>query len=153
VVLDLESVPTINVTAARMLGAMTDDLRRTGVEVRLARVVGQVDDVLITTLPVRPLLFPTIGAAVAGRQIGSASRGRTVPPPPVADVTDLPFVFDPGGDLVDLGAVPQDRPGTTDVLRARDEGAPPDRAYAALARGSGKRWRKRPPSRVDMVAA
>ena len=36
----------LDVSAARMLGALTDDLGRTGVEVRLARVVGQVHDVL-----------------------------------------------------------------------------------------------------------
>jgi hypothetical protein len=41
------SVPTLAATAARMLGAMTEDLNRTGVEVRLARVVGQVHEILI----------------------------------------------------------------------------------------------------------
>ncbi len=69
VVLDLESVPVIDVSAARMLGAVSDDLRRADVEVRLARAVGQVQDVLITALPEPPPLYPTVGAAVAARGI------------------------------------------------------------------------------------
>ncbi|HEY0280056.1 MAG TPA: SulP family inorganic anion transporter, partial [Solirubrobacterales bacterium] len=65
VVVDLESVPTLDVSGARMLGAVTDDLRRSGVEVRLACAVGQVHDVLVTTLIDVPPLYPTIAAAVA----------------------------------------------------------------------------------------
>jgi sulfate permease, SulP family len=72
VVIDLESVPTLDVSAARMLGAVTDDLARTGVEVRLARVVGQVHDVLTTALPTHPPLYPTVAAAVAARAEGVA---------------------------------------------------------------------------------
>jgi SulP family sulfate permease len=72
VVIDLESVPTIDVSAARMLGAVTDDLSRSGVEVRLAGAVGQVHDVLATALSTPPTLYPTIGAAVARRGEGVA---------------------------------------------------------------------------------
>ena len=55
-----------------MLGAVSDD-RRSGVEVRLARVLGQVHGVLTTTLPEPPPLYPTIGAAVAARREGTTA--------------------------------------------------------------------------------
>jgi sulfate permease, SulP family len=71
VVLDLESVPSLDVSAASMLGAVTEDLRRAGVEVRLARVVGQVHDILDAALADPPPIFATIAAAVAGREAGS----------------------------------------------------------------------------------
>jgi anti-anti-sigma factor len=41
VVLNLEAVPSLDVSAARMLASVAEDLRREGVELRLARVVGQ----------------------------------------------------------------------------------------------------------------
>lgn len=66
VVIDLESVPSLDVSAARMLGAVSEDLRRAGVEVRLARVVGQVRDILEAALPDPPPIYPTITAALAG---------------------------------------------------------------------------------------
>jgi anti-anti-sigma factor len=46
IVLDAESVASIDVTAARMLAELADELRRTGVAFVLARDVGQVRDVL-----------------------------------------------------------------------------------------------------------
>jgi sulfate permease, SulP family len=64
VVLDFESVPSLDVSAARMLASVADDLRRDGIELRLARVLGQVHDVLDTALPTAPPLYPTITAAV-----------------------------------------------------------------------------------------
>jgi sulfate permease, SulP family len=67
VVLDLEPVSTLDVSAARMLGAVIDDLHRTGVEVRLARGVGPVHDALTTALAEPPTLYPTLGAAVTAR--------------------------------------------------------------------------------------
>jgi sulfate permease, SulP family len=73
VVLDLESVPTLDVSAARMLGAVVKDLHRSGVEVRLAHVVGQVHDVLATTLPDPPTLYPTVAAAIAAGGEGTAA--------------------------------------------------------------------------------
>jgi sulfate permease, SulP family len=45
-VIDAETVPSIDVTAARMLLALRADLERDGVELVLARDVGQVRDVL-----------------------------------------------------------------------------------------------------------
>jgi anti-anti-sigma regulatory factor len=68
VVLDLESVPSLDVSAARMLGAVSEDLLRAGVEVRLTRVVGQVRDILEAALPDPPAIYPTITAALAGRR-------------------------------------------------------------------------------------
>jgi SulP family sulfate permease len=46
IVIDAETVPSIDVTAARMLLALRADLERDGVELVLARDVGQVRDVL-----------------------------------------------------------------------------------------------------------
>jgi anti-anti-sigma regulatory factor len=46
VVLDAETAPFIDVSAARMLVLLTGDLRRSGVELVIARDVGQVRDVL-----------------------------------------------------------------------------------------------------------
>jgi SulP family sulfate permease len=46
VVLDAETAPFIDVSAARMLIQLTEDLRRSGVELVIARDVGQVRDVL-----------------------------------------------------------------------------------------------------------
>lgn len=46
VVLDVETVPFIDVTASRMLSALHDDMDREGVRLALARDVGQVRDVL-----------------------------------------------------------------------------------------------------------
>jgi anti-anti-sigma regulatory factor len=66
IVLDFESVPTLDIGAARMLGAVSDDLRRSGVEARRTGVVGQVHDVLATTLSTAlSTLYPTIGVKVA----------------------------------------------------------------------------------------
>jgi high affinity sulfate transporter 1 len=66
VILDLESVPSLDVSAARMLATVADDLRRDGIELRLARIVGQVHDVLGTAVPTPPPIYPTIAAAVKG---------------------------------------------------------------------------------------
>jgi high affinity sulfate transporter 1 len=64
VVLDLESVPSLDVSAARMLAGMADDLRRDGIELRLARVLGQVHDVLTAAVPSVPPIYPSVLAAV-----------------------------------------------------------------------------------------
>jgi sulfate permease, SulP family len=54
IVIDAETVPSIDVTAARMLLALRADLQRDGVELVLARDVGQVRDVLETADEGRP---------------------------------------------------------------------------------------------------
>jgi sulfate permease, SulP family len=67
VVLDMESAPSLDVSAARMLATVDEDLRRGGVELRLARVVGQVQDVLETAIAQPPPVYPTIEAALRRR--------------------------------------------------------------------------------------
>ena len=66
VVLDAETVPSIDVSAARMLGALAADLERDGVVLVVARDVGQVRDVLRRTDggPDAVRAFPTVQAAV-----------------------------------------------------------------------------------------
>ena len=78
VVLDAETVPYVDVSAARMLGALADDLWRDGVELVVARDVGQVRDVLDRAergrRPIRT--FRSVRDAVA------ALRGEPVRPRP-----------------------------------------------------------------------
>jgi anti-anti-sigma factor len=66
VVLDAETAPYIDVSAARMLIQLTDDLRRSGVELVIARDVGQVRDVLrrAETDATLPPAYPTVRDAV-----------------------------------------------------------------------------------------
>ncbi len=65
VVLDGETVPFVDVTAARMLDELTADLHRRGVRLVVARDVGQVRDVLARSggAPA-PEYFPSVRAAV-----------------------------------------------------------------------------------------
>jgi len=66
VVLDAETAPFIDVSAARMLIQLTGDLRREGVELVIARDVGQVRDVLrrAETEATLPRAYPSVQAAV-----------------------------------------------------------------------------------------
>ena len=66
VVLDAETAPFIDVSAARMLVLLTGDLRRSGVELVIARDVGQVRDVLrrAETEAALPRAYPTVRDAV-----------------------------------------------------------------------------------------
>jgi SulP family sulfate permease len=74
VVLDAETVPYIDVSAARMLGALADDLARDGVVLVLARDIGQVRDVLHLAEPGHAPVhaFPT---GPGGRRRPRARRG------------------------------------------------------------------------------
>jgi high affinity sulfate transporter 1 len=66
VVLDAETAPFVDVSAARMLVLLTGDLRRSRVELVIARDVGQVRDVLRraeTDAPL-PRAYPTVREAV-----------------------------------------------------------------------------------------
>jgi anti-anti-sigma factor len=67
VVLDAETAPYIDVSAARMLVQLTGDLRRSGVELVIARDVGQVRDVLrrAEAGAALPRAYPTVQDAVA----------------------------------------------------------------------------------------
>ncbi len=65
VVLDGETVPFVDVTAARMLDELTADLHRHGVRLVIARDVGQVRDVLTQSGgAAAPEYFPSVRAAV-----------------------------------------------------------------------------------------
>jgi sulfate permease, SulP family len=65
VVLDCETVPFVDVTAARMLDELTADLHRRGVRLVIARDVGQVRDVLASSGDdAAPEYFPSVRAAV-----------------------------------------------------------------------------------------
>ena len=67
VVLDGETVPGIDVTAAAMLTQLNHELGQTGVRFGVARGIGQVRDVLSASGETdEPAIFPTIDAAVAG---------------------------------------------------------------------------------------
>ncbi|WP_036566808.1 SulP family inorganic anion transporter [Nocardia sp. BMG51109] len=66
VVLDAETSPTIDVTAAAMLGDLRDGLARRGIDFRVARFVGQFGDALDIAKTGAPIgVYPTVGAAVA----------------------------------------------------------------------------------------
>jgi SulP family sulfate permease len=70
VVLDAETAPFIDVSAARMLIEVATDLRRSGVELVIARDVGQVRDVLRTAGAGTRRVFPTVGQAVDAAEHG-----------------------------------------------------------------------------------
>jgi sulfate permease, SulP family len=65
VVLDARSVPFVDVTAARMLVGLVASLETTGVELVVARDIGQVRDVLRETDGARPRVFGEVDEAVA----------------------------------------------------------------------------------------
>jgi len=67
VVLDAETVPSIDLTAVRALDQLADDLERRGVRFAIARDVGQVRDILTEAAgpTTRDRLYPTVRAAVA----------------------------------------------------------------------------------------
>jgi sulfate permease, SulP family len=67
VVLDAETTPFVDVTAARMLTAVVDELQTRGVGLLIARDVGQFRDVVVAATGDADLAirYPTIDAAVA----------------------------------------------------------------------------------------
>jgi high affinity sulfate transporter 1 len=66
VVLDAETIPFVDVTSARMLAALEEQLREQGVRLLIARDVGQVRDVLrsATDDPALTHVYPSVRAAV-----------------------------------------------------------------------------------------
>jgi len=80
VILDAETVPSIDVSAARMLGALAADLERDGIVLVVARDVGQVRDVLRRADggPDAVRAFPTVQAAV---EAASGPGGLDAGPP------------------------------------------------------------------------
>ena len=76
VVLDAETVPFVDVTAARMLDELTADLHRRGVRLVIARDVGQVRDVLASSGDdAGPEYFPSVRAAVDAVRADPAGQG------------------------------------------------------------------------------
>ncbi len=67
VVLDAETSPSIDVTAAAMLVDLERDLGRRRIDFRIARSIGQFGDALAAADPgtAAPRLYPTVAAAVA----------------------------------------------------------------------------------------
>ncbi len=70
VILDAETIPFIDVTAARMLATLAEDLDRHDVRLLLARDIGQVRDILHSIIdnPAITHFYPTVQAAVAATQ-------------------------------------------------------------------------------------
>jgi MFS superfamily sulfate permease-like transporter len=73
VVLDAETVPYVDVTAAEALLQLRAELERDGVRLVIARGVGQVRDILRragseTDAHGDPVVYPTVGAAVAAAE-------------------------------------------------------------------------------------
>ena len=66
VVLDAETIPFIDVTASRMLADLTDELNHRGVQLLIAREIGQVIDVVshVVDDAVLANVYPTVQAAV-----------------------------------------------------------------------------------------
>jgi high affinity sulfate transporter 1 len=76
IVIDGETVPFIDMTAAQMLEALAEDLQRDGVQLLLARDVGQVRDILArqeADHPVAIRAYPTVQDAVTAA-VGSSKR-------------------------------------------------------------------------------
>ena len=86
VVLDGQTTPSIDVTAAGMLVQLRADLRRSGAELALANDVGQVRDVLETAEPDgEPPMSPTIEVALAAYPISPSASGRSPLPGEAGD--------------------------------------------------------------------
>jgi sulfate permease, SulP family len=85
VVLDCETVPFVDVTAARMLDGLAVALRRQGVRLVIARGVGQVRDVLGTGAPEE---FGSVREAVDAVRFGQATADGQVQPPRPRGATD-----------------------------------------------------------------
>ena len=76
VVLDAETVPFIDVTAAEMLLRLRDELAARGIALVLARGVGQVRDVLERSAEsdaLAPGVYPSVAEAVAALQAGTST--------------------------------------------------------------------------------
>lgn len=69
--LDLETVPEIDVTAAEMVVRLREELEAAGTRLSVARDIGQVRDVLRSAGD-EQRVCPTIGAAVAAAQAADA---------------------------------------------------------------------------------
>jgi SulP family sulfate permease len=75
VVIGAETIPFIDVTAARMLAGLDQDLRRRGVRLLIARDIGQVRDVLRSVIDDAALThgYPSVQTAVDAAGTGSVA--------------------------------------------------------------------------------
>ena len=87
IVLDAESIPFVDISAARMLNDTAAELRARGVTLMLVHDVGQVRDVLRATVgddPELQTVYATIAdalaAAAGGQGVGSPSAGESSSP-------------------------------------------------------------------------
>ena len=65
VLIDAESIPFVDMTAAEMLIRLGESLQRGGKRLMLANEIGQVRDLISTTAPEEPLTYRTVAEAVA----------------------------------------------------------------------------------------
>jgi anti-anti-sigma factor len=75
IVLDGETMPYVDVTAAKMLVELSEDLERDGVRLYVAREIGQVRDVLRSADDAKHLarVFPTVDEAVQAALVEGTS--------------------------------------------------------------------------------
>jgi sulfate permease, SulP family len=78
VVLDCETAPFVDVTAARMLDGLTAELQRKDIHLVIAREVGQVRDILATSGGATPEYFRSVREAVEVVRPRSAVTGSGV---------------------------------------------------------------------------
>ncbi len=78
VILDAETIPFIDVTAARMLATLAEDLAQRDVEMLLARDIGQVCDILHSVIdsPAITHFYSTVQAALGPIPVGGILLGR-----------------------------------------------------------------------------
>ena len=86
VVIDAETVPSIDISAVRALDALADDLERSGVRFAIARDVGQVRDLMAVDRTARdgPPGVPD-RACRGGRRSAATPRTRGIDPAAPAD--------------------------------------------------------------------
>lgn len=84
VVLDAETVPTIDVSGASMLATLRTDLERRGVALLIAKSIGQVRDVVSTAESVDVIAgrYPSVDAAVAAARTAETAQQHEDPPAP-----------------------------------------------------------------------
>ncbi|TQM61847.1 SulP family inorganic anion transporter [Humibacillus xanthopallidus] len=89
VVLDAETIPTIDVTGAGMLVALRDRLAERGIQLLVAKSIGQVRDVVATAEPGAdvPGRYDSIDAAIKAAR-GVSARPEQQPPPPATPGQD-----------------------------------------------------------------
>jgi anti-anti-sigma factor len=83
IVLDAETIPFVDISAARMLSDTAAELREHGVTLMLVHDVGQVRDVLRAVVGEDPELrtvYPTIAEALAAAATPSPSPGESPSP-------------------------------------------------------------------------